>query len=313
MRVASIDCGTNSIRLLIADFDGSRMTDVDRRMEVVRLGEGVDRTGRLADAALDRTFAATRGYADLIARAGVEKARFVATSASRDAQNAGDFVQGIEHILGIRPEVISGQEEALLSFTGAVRSLGGISGTGEQRVLVFDIGGGSTEFVLGVAAAGSHGRVQATTSVDVGCVRMTERHIRSDPPTPIELDAVRGDADRALRQAAEIVPLTEAATVVGLAGTVTTVAAIAHDLPRYDPSAIHGSRTSAADVHEVAATLAMMTSAQRLSLPVMHPGRADVIVAGALLLSRIMEASGAHTLIASEHDILDGIAWSLLG
>jgi exopolyphosphatase/guanosine-5'-triphosphate,3'-diphosphate pyrophosphatase len=310
-RVAAIDCGTNSIRLLIADLDPStgEITDLDRRMLIVRLGQDVDRTGKLAPEALERTFAACREYAAVIAEHGVgpERTRFVATSASRDAENAAEFTTGVREILGVEPEVVSGDEEAQLSFTGATKEL-----TGAPEVpapyLVFDLGGGSTEFVLG----GEH--VRAARSVDIGCVRMTERHFAgSEVPTPGQIEAARADIEAALDLAAEAVPLTEAASLVGLAGTVTTVAAIALDLPAYDSQAVHHSRLSLGQVREVTGRLLSSTHAERAAIPVMHPGRVDVIGAGALVLLSIMERTGAAELVVSEHDILDGIAWSVAG
>ncbi|MEU5875064.1 Ppx/GppA phosphatase family protein [Glycomyces sp. NPDC047369] len=302
-RVAGIDCGTNSIRLLIADIDADgRLHDVVRRMEVVRLGEGVDRTGRLADAAIERTRAALADYTAQIRQHGAEAIRMVATSASRDAANAADFTAMVETVLGQAPEVITGDEEARLSFTGAVATLPAHEG---QRLLI-DIGGGSTEFVRGTG-----GDVLAAISVDVGCVRMTERHLRSDPPGPAEIDAATADitgiADRALAVAD---PGREATELVAVAGTATTVAAISLGLPAYDPDAIDGTRLTYEQVAKVTADLAAADHAARLAIPVMHPGRADVIVGGALVLRTIMERSGIGEVLISEHDILDGIALS---
>jgi exopolyphosphatase/guanosine-5'-triphosphate,3'-diphosphate pyrophosphatase len=309
-RVAAIDCGTNSIRLLIADLDPATgsITDLDRRMLIVRLGQDVDRTGRLAPEALERTFAACREYAAVIAEHGVDPAhtRFVATSASRDAENSADFTKGVREILGVEPEVVSGDEEAQLSFTGATKELTGSSVAAPY--LVFDLGGGSTEFVLGGQT------VHAARSVDIGCVRLTERHFAGvEVPTAERVAAARADIEAALDLAAEAVPLTEAASLVGLAGTVTTVAAIALDLPAYDSSVIHHSRLALAQVREVAERLLGATHAERAAIPVMHPGRVDVIAAGALVLLSIMERTGAPELVVSEHDILDGIAWSIAG
>ncbi len=303
-RVAAVDCGTNSIRLLISEVqpDGS-LTDITRQMRVVRLGEGIDETGTIAAAALERTFAACEDYAAIIAAAGALLVRFVATSASRDARNREVFVAGVRERLGVNPEVISGAEEARLSFLGATGSP--VVADGAAPRLVVDIGGGSTEFALGDDA------VSASRSVDIGCVRLAERHLRSDPPTASELAAVAADADAAIAVAAETVPLGQAASLVGLAGTVTTVAALALGLAEYDADVIHGSRIGAEDVHEVAARLARMTVAERLALPVMHPGRADVIVSGATILSRIVTAVGVDEVIVSERDILDGIAMDL--
>ncbi|MFI2211777.1 exopolyphosphatase [Streptomyces sp. NPDC020141] len=301
-RVAAVDCGTNSIRLLVADADPATggLVELDRRMTIVRLGQGVDRTGRLAPEALERTFAACREYAAVIKEHGADAVRFVATSASRDAENRAEFVDGVLDILGVEPEVITGDQEAEFSFTGATKEL-----PGHEERLVVDIGGGSTEFVLGRA------HVEAARSVDIGCVRLTERHIRGDPPAPAELAAVRADAEAALDLAAESVPLDGARTLVGLAGTVTTVAGIALGLDAYDSAAIHHARIPYERVAEIARSLAAATHAERAAIPVMHPGRVDVIVAGALVLLAVMERTGAAEVVVSEHDILDGIAWSI--
>jgi exopolyphosphatase / guanosine-5'-triphosphate,3'-diphosphate pyrophosphatase len=259
---------------------------------------------------LARTFAACRSYAADIARLGARRTRFVATSATRDAENRDEFVAGVRAILGVEPEVVSGDEEAALSFTGATRELLGAplperTDRAQPPFLVLDIGGGSTEFVLGSAAA------EAARSVDVGCVRLTERHLHADPPTPAQVAAARADIDAALTLAAATVPLERARTLVGLAGSVTTVAAIALGLDAYDPVAIHHSRISAADVHAVTETLLATTHEQRAAIPVMHPGRVDIIGAGALILSAVVDRTGAADVVVSEHDILDGIAWSL--
>lgn len=328
-RVAAIDCGTNSIRLLVADVNPAtgELTDLDRRMTIVRLGQGVDRTGRLAPEALKRTFAACREYAEAINEHGVERLRFVATSASRDAENRDEFVRGVVDILGVEPEVISGDQEAEFSFTGATRELAGQDqggakspspeGGGGRRAghldkpyLVVDIGGGSTEFVVG------DDHVRAARSVDVGCVRMTERHLVrdgavADPPTAEQIAAMRADIEAALDLAGQTVPLREARTLVGLAGSVTTVSAIAQELPEYDSAAIHHSRVSRERVREITDWLLRSTHAERAAVPSMHPGRVDVIGAGALVLLSIMERTGAQEVVVSEHDILDGIAWSL--
>lgn len=312
-RVAAVDCGTNSIRLLVADLDPETGTlrDLDRRMRIVRLGQGVDRTGRLAPEALERTFTACREYAEAIRAHGVpvERTRFVATSASRDAENRDDFVRGVLDILGVEPEVITGDQEAAFSFTGATRELTGGHGLATPY-LVVDIGGGSTEFVLGEE------RVTAARSVDIGCVRLTERHLvcdgrAIDPATPELVEAIRADIDAALDEAARTVPLDRARTLVGLAGSVTTVAAIALDLPGYDSAAIHHARLSLADVRTVTERLIGATHAERAANPAIHEGRVDVIGAGALILLRIMERTGASEVVVSEHDILDGIAWNV--
>jgi exopolyphosphatase/guanosine-5'-triphosphate,3'-diphosphate pyrophosphatase len=301
-RVAAIDCGTNSIRLLVADIDpeAGTLVDLDRRMTIVRLGQGVDRTGRLAPEALERTFAACREYAAAIKELGAERVRFVATSASRDAENREDFVRGVMDILGVEPEVITGDQEAEFSFTGATKEL-----RGGDEYLVVDIGGGSTEFVVGT------GHVEAARSVDIGCVRLTERHVRHDPPTEDEVAAIRADVRAAIALAEETVPVREARTLVGLAGSVTTVAALALGLGEYDSAAIHRSRIPYERVAEVSARLRSLTHDERAAFPVIHPGRVDVIVAGALVLEEIMTHVAAQEVVVSEHDILDGIAWSL--
>ncbi|MFI1101132.1 exopolyphosphatase [Streptomyces melanogenes] len=301
-RVAAIDCGTNSIRLLVADCDPAtgELVDLDRRMTIVRLGQGVDRTGRLAPEALERTFAACREYAAVIKEFGAERLRFVATSASRDAENRDEFVRGVLDILGVEPEVITGDQEAEFSFTGATKEL-----HADGDYLVVDIGGGSTEFVVGSR------QVRAARSVDVGCVRMTERHHPGDPATPEQIAAIRADVETALDLAERTVPLREPRTLVGLAGSVTTVAAIALDLKAYDSAAIHHSRISYEQVRAVTERLLASTHEERTAIPVLHPGRIDVIAAGALVLLAVMERTGASEVVVSEHDILDGIAWSI--
>jgi exopolyphosphatase/guanosine-5'-triphosphate,3'-diphosphate pyrophosphatase len=307
-RVAAIDCGTNSIRLYVAEvLAGSsdpEIVDVVRRMTVVRLGEGVDRTGRFSDEAIERTLAALRDYTAELRALGAERVRMVATSAARDAANSDQFLDAAEQVLGVRPEVISGDEEARLSFHGAVSGLPRDVGSGPP-FLVVDIGGGSTEFVLGAR------EVTAARSVDIGCVRLTERSLPSDPPTGPEIEAATRLVDASIATAAETVPVRDALTLVAVAGSATTVAAIALDLPAYDPVAIHGSALRADPVHQVADRLLAMPRAERAVLPVMHPGRVDVIGAGALILSRIVGLVGVGEVVISEHDILDGMAWSL--
>jgi exopolyphosphatase/guanosine-5'-triphosphate,3'-diphosphate pyrophosphatase len=310
-RVAAVDCGTNSIRLLVADCDPAtgELVELDRRMTIVRLGQGVDRTGRLAPEALERTFAACREYAALVKELGAERVRFVATSASRDAENRDEFVRGVFDILGVEPEVISGDREAEFSFTGATKELTGRTDL-TTPYLVVDIGGGSTEFVVG------DDHVRGARSVDIGCVRLTERHLVRDgavvdPPGPEQIAAIRADIEAALDLAERDVPLREAHTLVGLAGSVTTISAIAQDLPAYDSVAIHHSRVSHDRVREITEWLLASTHAERQAVPSMHPGRVDVIAAGALVLLSIMERIGASEVVVSEHDILDGIAWSV--
>ena len=302
LRVAAIDCGTNSIRLLIADIDGTNFREVTRLMEVVRLGQGVDKTGQFHPDAIARTLAAVDIYAAEIATRGVEKIRFCATSATRDATNRDLFIEGVFERLGIRPEVISGDEEARLSFMGATKDLPAADGP----FLVVDIGGGSTEFVFGTET------VEAAKSVNIGCVRMSERHFTGDLPDPGQVAAATEDIDEAIAQAAKLVSITKAKTLIAVAGTATTVTAAALDLPEYDRYAIHLSHIPAEKVHQVSQMLIKMTRTQRESLGYMHPGRVDVISAGSLVLSRIMRATGANEFVASESDILDGMAWSLV-
>jgi exopolyphosphatase / guanosine-5'-triphosphate,3'-diphosphate pyrophosphatase len=328
VRVAAIDCGTNSLRLLIADVDPRQGTlaDLARRMEIVRLGQGVDATGRLAPDALARTFRVLEEYAALISSSGADAVRMVATSATRDAANSAEFVRGVTRILGVPPEVLSGGQEALLSFTGATAELTSQGPDGARFAppyLVVDIGGGSTEFVLGgqpglpslgavdEASVAPAGQI-AAISVDIGCVRMTERHLRSDPPADTEIAAAVADIDAAIGRAAAEVPAQRARTLVGLAGSVTTVAGIALGLPAYDASKIHHARIPAGEVHAVTQMLLGQTRAQRGLIGVMHPGRVDVIGAGALVLDRILVRLGFAEVVVSEHDILDGIAWSMM-
>ncbi|AEE47137.1 exopolyphosphatase [Cellulomonas fimi] len=311
-RVAAIDCGTNSIRLLVADVDpvAGTLVDLDRRMEVVRLGQGVDRTGRIAPEALERTLDAARRYADVCDELGVEAIRFVATSASRDAENRADFVDGVRARLGVEPEVVGGEEEAALSFRGAT---GVLAATHPGPFLVVDLGGGSTELVLGSTTP------EAAYSMDVGCVRLTERHLLGDPPTADEVAGARADVAAALDVAAGVVPLGKTVTLVGLAGSVTTVTAHALGLPAYDPRRIDGCVLPVGTVLDACDDLLARSRSQRAELGFMHPGRVDVIGAGALVWHDVVErvradvaaAGGELThVVTSEHDILDGIAWS---
>ena len=298
MRVAAVDCGTNSVRLLVRDLPGE---ELHREMRVVRLGEGVDRTGSLAPQAISRTRAALEDYRRICDDLGVERLRMVATSATRDASNRSDFTSMVRSVLGVEPEVVSGDEEAALSFRGATAGLDAADGP----FLVMDIGGGSTEVVLGTTS------VEAARSVDVGCVRLTERHLAGDPPTAGEIAAATADVDAALRTALEVVPAASARTAVGLAGSVTTVAALALGLPSYQPEAIHLSRIPSAQVHAITVQLLAMSRAERAALPVMHPGRVDVIGGGALVLDRALALTGLNEVLVSESDILDGIALSV--
>ncbi len=323
--VAAVDCGTNSIRLLVAraaeDGDsgaGDRFEELAREMRVVRLGEGVDATGEFAPAALERTFAAAEEYAAEIQRLQAGTVRFVATSASRDVSNRQVFVDGIRERLGVEPEVITGQEEAALSFAGAVSVLDTADWGPQDQVLVVDIGGGSTEFVVGTVTGSDGPAVTASTSVDMGCVRFTERHLTEDPPTAEQIGAATADIESILDRVEQTVPLDGVRAVVGVAGSVTTVTAAALELEAYQPERIHGAEVNLDRVDATARTLLAATREQRAELPYMHPGRVDVIGAGALiwttLLQRVRRATGGSvsTAITSEHDILDGIALSIL-
>ena len=301
-RVAAVDCGTNSIRLLIADITGDNFKEVLRTMEIVRLGQGVDQNKAFQPDAIDRTLNVVRLFKDQIASKGVEKIRFCATSATRDATNRNLFIDGVRDILGIEVEVIPGEEEAELSFIGATKDLR----QSDSPFLVVDIGGGSTEFVFGSQ------KVDFAKSVNIGCVRMSERHLNTQPPSMAQIAQAIVDIDIAIAQAAAVVPITTAKTLVAVAGTATTVAAAALELNDYDRHMIHLSRISASNVHKVAASFQSMNKDQIASLGFMHPGRVDVITAGSLVLSRIMAATGASEFVASESDILDGMAWSLI-
>jgi len=302
MRVAAIDCGTNSIRLLIADIDGAHFREIHREMEIVRLGQGVDKTGQFHPDAILRTLAAVDKFAVEIAKRGVEKIRFCATSATRDATNRDLFIDGVRERLGIAPEVIPGEVEAALSFQGATRDFPATDGP----FLVIDIGGGSTEFVFGTTT------VEFAKSMNIGCVRMTERHFTGGDADPGQIAAATEDIDEAIAQAAKIVPITKSKTLIAVAGTATTVAAAALELNTYDRYSIHLSRISAEKVHAVSRAFLAMKREDREALGYMHPGRVDVIGAGSLVLSRIMLATGATEFVASESDILDGMAWSLV-
>jgi exopolyphosphatase/guanosine-5'-triphosphate,3'-diphosphate pyrophosphatase len=315
-RVAAFDCGTNSIRLLIADLDGhGGLTDILRTLELVRLGEGVDRTGRFSEAALERTLAATQKFANICREHDVERIRFVATSATRDAANRAEFTDAVQDILGVPAEVIPGTEEAALSFRGALTALTASDPDAPKpQHLVVDLGGGSTELVLGGSTPDS------AYSMDVGCVRLAERNVHSDPPHETELADIRRDVAAALDVATATVDLSQATEVIGVAGTVTTITAHALGLTSYDPLAISGSRLLLADVLRSCAALSRMPRAERAALPYMHPGRVDVIATGAVIwstvLQRVADATAAsgrpiEWVTTSEHDILDGVALSL--
>lgn len=300
-RVAAIDCGTNSIRLLIADVAGDNFREITREMEIVRLGQGVDLNRAFHPDAIERTLKATAQFSKEIARRGVEKIRFCATSATRDATNRDLFVDGVNAILGVEPEVISGEEEARLSFLGATKELRGLG----APYLVIDIGGGSTEFVFGSSG------VDFAKSQNIGCVRMSERHFTSIPPRASEIEKATADIDLAIVEASQIVPITKATTVIAVAGTATTVAAAALQLDGYDRYSIHLARISTEKTNQISKKLLSMKREEIASLPYMHPGRVDVIAAGSLVLSRILHFAHVEEFVASESDILDGMAWSL--
>jgi exopolyphosphatase/guanosine-5'-triphosphate,3'-diphosphate pyrophosphatase len=314
-RVAAIDCGTNSIRLLVAELthrhDGSvDLRDLHREMRVVRLGQGVDATGRLAPEALERTRTALADYTVAARRKGAEKVRMVATSATRDASNRDEFFAMTREVLGVEAEVITGDEEARLSFTGAV----GEQDPDDGPFLVVDVGGGSTELVLGTWD-GRSADVIAARSVDIGCVRITERTLRSDPPTEDEVAAAREVAGTVLREAFDAVDVAKARTWIGVAGTVTTLSAVAQELPEYDSERTHLSRLSRTDIDAVTQQLLSVDHETRAANPVIHPGRVDVIGGGAVIVQVLAEQfaarGGPADLVVSEHDILDGIALSL--
>ncbi|MER7607645.1 Ppx/GppA phosphatase family protein [Nocardioides sp. NPDC127503] len=303
MKVAAIDCGTNTIKLLIATVTADGLTEDVREARMVRLGQDVDRTGVLAEEALQRAFGAIDEYAALIREHGVEKVRFVATSATRDAANAETFMDGVRARLGVTPEVVTGAEEAALSFGGAARNL---RGTPEPPVLVIDIGGGSTELILGDGPSLSVGE---SDSMDIGSVRMHERHLRSDPPTREEIEACVRDIDAHLDDC-PVDPAT-ANTVVAVGGTMIQLAMGLLELAAYDRDATDHAEVAPDDVDRLVDRLLAMTVDERLALPWMHPGRADVIAAGGVILSRILRRSRVESLLVSESDILDGIAWSV--
>ena len=301
-QVAVIDCGTNSIRLLIAETSGSTIKEVIRTMEIVRLGQGVDENKAFHPDAINRTLLAVKSFKEIIDKNKVDKIRFCATSATRDAMNRNLFIDGVRDILNVQVEVIPGEEEAALSFTGATYQLD----QGSGPFLVVDIGGGSTEFVYGDK------KVISAKSVNIGCVRMSERHLTNQPPTMDQIASAIVDIDIAITQAAVSVPINSAKSLIAVAGTATTVAAAALDLSKYDRDLIHLSKISADKVHKVAQMFQSMNKSEISALPYMHEGRVDVITAGSLVLSRVMAATGAVEFVASETDILDGMAFSLI-
>jgi exopolyphosphatase/guanosine-5'-triphosphate,3'-diphosphate pyrophosphatase len=304
-RVAAFDCGTNSLRLLVADLDLAAGTsaDVVREMRIVRLGQGVDRTGRIAEASLQRVFAAVEEYMEEVRGLDVDQIRFCATSAARDAENADDFVAGIRDRVGVQPEVLVGDDEARTSFAGAVRDLPPLP----EPLMVVDIGGGSTELILGTG----DGAVEGAHSLDIGSVRLNERHLHTDPPIKDEIREAVEDIDATLDTST--VDLGRAASVIGVAGTVTTIAAGVLGLEHYEPELIHRSVLRPDAVQGQVTQLLSMMVEQRKALGYMHPGRADVIGAGGLILDRVLRRTTVGSLLVSEHDILDGIAWSMVG
>ncbi|ALG83975.1 Ppx/GppA phosphatase family protein [Gordonia phthalatica] len=316
-RVAAVDCGTNSIRLLIADIDDAgTLVDVERDMKVVRLGQGVDATGKFADEAIERTRVELAGYVERMLAAGVERVRMVATSATRDASNRDAFFAMTAELLGrvqegAVAEVITGDEEARLSFRGAVGGLDPADGP----FVVTDLGGGSTEVVVG-SVVGGDAVVAGAYSADIGCVRLTERALPSDPPTLDEQARAVLIATDELAKAFAGVDVSAARTWVGVAGTLTTFAAVHAGLAAYDPDVIHHSRISLADLHVLCGRIVAMTREERLALGPMHPGRADVIGGGALvtreLARQFADRAAITEMVVSEHDILDGIALGLV-
>jgi exopolyphosphatase/guanosine-5'-triphosphate,3'-diphosphate pyrophosphatase len=302
-RVAAFDCGTNSLRLLVADIDADAgsVDQLVRELRVVRLGQGVDRTGRIAEASLQRVFTAVEEYMAMVREHDVTAIRFCATSAARDAENSTEFLDGIRQRTGVEAEILDGDEEARLSFAGATRSLPPLP----EPLLVVDIGGGSTELILGH----EDGSVVSAHSLDIGSVRLNERHLHSDPPTRDEIAAAGADIDEALDGCS--VDPADAGAVIGVAGTVTTLAAAVLDLAVYDSTVIHHSVLRPDAVQGAVSMLLSMLVEQRKALGYMHPGRADVIGAGGLILDRILRRTTVNSMLVSEHDILDGIAWSL--
>jgi exopolyphosphatase/guanosine-5'-triphosphate,3'-diphosphate pyrophosphatase len=301
MRVGVVDVGTNSVRILVAEGDGKTLADLERDLTITRLGEGVDRDRLLGAGPLRRTVAAIAGYVERCRARNAEAIRVIATSAVRDAANRNDFVEAVRRATDIEPVILTGDQEARLGFLGAT-----IDVPAPGPYMVVDIGGGSTELVRGTTDA------DRFISLDIGSVRLTERHIHDDPPKQDELDAVAANADTDLEQAARSLGDERAATMIGLAGTITSVAAIALGLTGYDRDAIHHSRLTSEQIADVRARLAAMTSEERRTLPAMPPGREDVIVAGVVILERVMQRFGFDECLVSETDILDGVALDVM-
>lgn len=328
MRVAALDCGTNSLRILVADATDEApvgagrqrppaLREVTRDMEIVRLGQGVDATGLIAPEALARALVVVRDYARRCDDLRVERVRVVATSASRDAGNAADFVEGVREAFQprtVEPEVLGGEEEARLSFLGATAAVAAAGNPGPY--LVVDLGGGSTEFVRGdIDDGGSTVRIDAATSVDLGSVRLFERHLRDDPPSGAQVGAARAEVAAVLDRVARTFPLDGLGTLVGVAGTVTTLTAHALRLPGYERGRIHLADVPVPTMLDACDDLLARTVAARAALPFMHPGRADVIGAGALawgeILRRLTALDPGLRVVTCEHDILDGVALEL--
>lgn len=300
MRAAAVDVGTNSVRLLVAELDDP-LVSLTRQMHITRLGRGVSATGRLDDEALARTLDCIGDYAQRWTTLGAARVRITATSAVRDAEDRDRFFDGVEERVGVRPEVLTGEEEARAAFAGATRSV-----DGDAPYLVLDIGGGSTELILG------DDEPQAMVSLQLGCVRLTERCLGGDPPTPAQLDAARQEIDGHLRAAGNALDPTAASTLIGVAGTVTTLAALHLELPAYEPEQIHGTSVPRSRVRELTDRLAGMSTGEIGALGPMASGREDVIVAGALILDRVLDRYGFPAILASEADSLDGLALELL-
>jgi exopolyphosphatase/guanosine-5'-triphosphate,3'-diphosphate pyrophosphatase len=318
IRVAALDCGTNTFRLYVADvYSDGTQRQLCRESEIVRLGYGVDRTGEIAPESLERALAAARRYGAILEQLQPEKVRMVATSASRDARNSADFVRGVEAAIGVTPEVISGEAEAALAFAGATR---GLAGRFPAPYLVGDLGGGSTELVLGTDSVFGEDGVIAAFSMDVGSVRLTERRLVSDPPSDTEIALAHGDVAAMLEAAHQVVPVEQARTIVGVAGTVTSLAAYHLGLKVFDPQAIDGLALTVPEAERQCAEMLAMTRAERLALGFMQPGRADIIGAGALIwhdvvayVSQHVAAAGGkiEAVVARDSDMLEGIAASL--
>lgn len=301
MRVAAIDVGTNSTRLLVGESRADGFRSVERRMVITRLGEGVDRRRILAPQALHRTLATIAEYAATCGELGVEKLRVTGTSAVRDAHNREEFFEGVRTLTGSEPELLSGEAEAAATFLGALSDL-----PSSGPVLVVDIGGGSTEFIVGEEEP------RKVVSIDIGCVRMLEKHLHADPPGPEELEALREEVRGEVERVAEELEVPAGARLIGVAGTVTQLAALKAGIPVYDPDVTHHAVLTHGDVRRLARRLESLTFSQRKRIKGLEPGRADVIVAGAEILLCVMEAFDAAEVLTSEKDILDGLVIQLL-